>query len=82
MLKCLLNAINEMHESNPKSNQKKSNQKILSAISDNPNITIRELQDLLGLSESGVKKVISQLKNQGLLLQIWPKKGGHWEVRK
>ena len=82
MLKCLLNAINEMHESNPKSNQKKSNQKILSAISDNPNITIRELQDLLGLSESGVKKVISQLKNQGLLLQIGPKKGGHWEVRK
>lgn len=76
MLKCLLNAINEMHESN-----QKSNQKILSAISDNPNITIRELQDLLGLSESGVKKVISQLKKQGLLLRIGPKKGGHWEVR-
>ena len=61
---------------------KKSNQKILSAISDNPNITIRELQDLLGLSESGVKKVISQLKKQSLLLRIGPKKGGHWEVRK
>ena len=61
---------------------KKSNQKILSAISDNPNITIRELQDLLGLSESGVKKVISQLKKQGLLLRIGPQKGGHWEIRK
>ena len=39
------------------SNQK-SNQKILEAISKNSVITIKELQELTGLSESGVKKMI------------------------
>ena len=79
MLRCLKDALKEMEESNQKSNWK-SNQKILAAMRRNPLITIRELQDETGLSESGVKKVIRQLKNDGQILRVGGAKGGHWEV--
>ena len=71
MLKCILSSLNEMYE---------SNQKILNDITANPKITIKELQDLIGLSESGVKKVLRQLKNDGLISRVGGAKGGHWEV--
>ena len=61
------------------SNQK-SNQKILAAMRRNPNITIRELQEDTGLSESGVKKVIRQLRAEGMVQRIGGAKGGHWEA--
>ena len=78
MLQCLKQAILEMSESNQKSNQK-SNWKILAAMNQNPYITIRELQEKTGLSESGVKKVIRQLKAEGKVGRIGGAKGGHWE---
>ena len=66
----------QMEESN-----QKSNRKILAVMKRNPQITIRELQDETGLSESGVKKVIRQLRAEGLVQRIGGAKGGHWEVR-
>lgn len=74
MLQCLLQALKEMQESN-----QKSNQKILAAMRKNPLITIRELQDETGLSESGVKKVIRKLRNDGQIRRVGGTKGGHWE---
>lgn len=79
MLQCLKQAIQEMAESNQKSNPK-SNQKIFLAMQRNPLITIRELQDETGLSESGVKKIIRQLKADGLVQRIGGAKGGRWKV--
>ena len=79
MLKCLLAALKEMQESDQKSNQK-SNQKILDAMRHNPSISIKELKDAVGLSESGVKKVIRQLRADGLVERIGGAKGGHWHV--
>ena len=64
----------EMQESN-----QKSNQKILAAMRKNPLVTIRGLQDETGLSESGVKKVIRQLRNDGQIRRVGGAKGGHWE---
>lgn len=81
MLKCILLSLKEMQKSNQKSNRK-SNQKILTAMSNNPNITIKELQELIGLSESGVKKVIRKLTSDGLIKRVGAAKGGHWEVLK
>ena len=72
-------ALLEMEESNQKSNQK-SNQEILSSIRHNPSVTIRELQEETGLSESGVKKVIRQLKADGLIQRVGGAKGGLWKV--
>lgn len=80
MLRCLKEALVEMEDSNQKSNRK-SNQKILAAMQQNPSVTIKELQDITGLSESGVKKVIRQLRAEGAIQRIGGAKGGHWEVK-
>lgn len=79
MLHCLLEAINEMRESNQKS-KPKSNQKILTLMQQTPSITIKEMQEATGLSESGVKKIIRQLQADNLIRRIGPAKGGHWEI--
>ena len=50
------------------------------AIKDNKAITIRELQEISGLSESGVKKIIRGLRQNNLIKRIGGNKGGHWEV--
>ena len=49
-------------------------------IKENPKITRAELQNITGLSESGVKKILRQLQQKGLLNRIGPDKGGHWEI--
>lgn len=61
---------------------KACNQKVMSAISENPNITIKGLQDLIGLSESGIKKILRQLRNDGVIVRIGGAKGRHWEILK
>lgn len=62
-----------------KSNQK-SDQKILAAIRSNPTITIEELKKQTGLSESGSKKIIRQLKQSGILERGGGRKGGSWRT--
>ena len=77
MLRCLLEALHEMSKSN-----QKSNQKILDAMRSHSGISIRELQEMTGLSESGVKKIIRKLREDGIVKRIGGAKGGHWEVLK
>lgn len=79
MLRCLKRAAFEMQESNQKSDQK-SDQKILAAMQRNPSVTIKGLQDITGLSESGVKKVIRRLRADGHVRRVGGAKGGHWEI--
>lgn len=79
MLKCIWEALEEMQKSNQKSSQK-SSQKILTAMHQNKMVTIRELQDITGLSGSGIKKVIKQLKQNNFIARVGGTKGGHWEV--
>ena len=81
MLRCLMQALKEIEESNQKSKQK-SNQKIVAAMQQKSLITIRELQDITGLSESGVKKIIRQLCADGIIQREGGAKGGHWKVLK
>ena len=64
-----------------KSSQK-SSQKILALISENSEISSRELATHLGITERAVKKQIATLKATGKLRRIGPDKGGHWEVLK
>ena len=73
MLHCLKQALEEMKE---------SNQKIISAMQKNPMVTIRELQEITGLSESGVKKIIRQLKEEGILSRQGSDKAGVWVIKK
>ena len=47
----------------------KSDQKILALIKKNSKITIREVCDSTELSESGVKKIIKKMKEEGALVR-------------
>ena len=57
-------------------------EKILLAIKNKPEITIKQLQQELGLSRRGIEWNISKLKKEGILKRIGPDKGGHWEIIK
>ncbi len=66
-----------------KSDQKRtgrSDQKIWEIMKELPGVTIAELMDALDMSESGVKKIIRQLKDANLIRRVGPDKGGHWEA--
>lgn len=85
MLRCLLQSIQEMVESNQKSNPKsnpKSSEKILDAMCANPQLTIKDLQEVTGLSESGVKKIIRSLRADGVIERVGGNKGGFWKVNR
>lgn len=58
----------------------KSDLKIVEIFKVNGAITIPEIQNLTGLSRSGVKKILVQLKESGKIRRVGPDKGGHWEV--
>ena len=79
MLRCLKQALEEMKESNQKGNPK-SDQKILMAMRENPLVTIKEMQEITGLSESGEKKKIRQMREGGIVSRVGGAKGGHWLI--
>lgn len=79
MLRCLSGALLEMSESNRKSDWK-SDRKILEAMMENPCISIHGLREITGLSESGVKKIIRKLREEGIVKRTGGAKGGHWEI--
>lgn len=54
--------------------------KILRLISANPTITIPRMMDVLSLSDSGIRKIIRKLQQQGVLRRAGGRKEGHWEI--
>jgi predicted HTH transcriptional regulator len=76
----------DMGEKHPqKSIQKsiqKSPQKILAAITENPEISIQKIADLIGLSAIAVKKHLQKMKTEGTIRRVGPDKGGYWEIIK
>lgn len=56
----------------------KSDLNLLYCIFENPNITIKEMGEKLGMSESGVKKIISRLSQDGLIKREGSRKRGSW----
>ncbi|GCC10022.1 divergent AAA domain protein [archaeon] len=61
---------------------RKTTQKILELIKENPEITRKELAELINITEDGVKYHLTKLKKQKKIKRIGPDKGGHWEVVK
>ncbi|MBQ2098375.1 MAG: winged helix-turn-helix transcriptional regulator, partial [Bacteroidales bacterium] len=78
-VKDINNGIYENSGSAQKSTQKNT-EKIISSIKQNSSITIGDLSKITGLSEKGVKKILSKLKFQNLIRRIGPDKGGYWVV--
>ena len=58
----------------------KSQDIIVTAIRNNPNITINQLMIESNLSEQGVKKNLKLLKERNIINRIGAKKGGYWKV--
>lgn len=58
----------------------KTTQKILDMITGNPGITRKELASSIGISESGIKFHLTNLRKKGILRRIGPDKGGYWEI--
>ena len=58
----------------------KTSKKILAMIRKQPEITIREMADALGISTRAVEMQLAKLKESGRLQRIGPAKGGHWNV--
>jgi ATP-dependent DNA helicase RecG len=55
-------------------------QSIIQEISNNPDISARELSVIIGISSRKVEDNIKKLKMMGMLKRIEPAKGGRWEI--
>ena len=53
---------------------------IIKNMVENPNISARDLSDIIGISQRKIEENISKLKKKGVLKRIGSPKGGHWEV--
>ena len=53
---------------------------ILASISKNSTITTKKLAAMCSLSERQVQRIMTKLKEQGVIRRIGPDKGGHWEI--
>jgi len=84
MLENILQSLKQFIKQEAKSDQKssqKSDQKIIALMRKNNKVTIKEMSESTGLSESGVKKIIKKLKDDGTLVRVGSIKGGYWEVK-
>ena len=57
-------------------------QQIYDAIRLDSNITIAKLELLLGTGHTTVKKMLTEMQNEGFIRHIGPDKGGYWKVLK
>ena len=48
----------------------------------NPNITAKQISDIVGITKRRIESNISQMKNAGLIEREGAKKNGHWVVKK
>lgn len=55
--------------------------KIRKAIAENPSVTQKELQELTGLSRSGVRYILQQMRDTGKLERIGATKNGKWILK-
>ncbi len=55
---------------------------ILSLLQKNPDMTIAQLSETLGKSNSAIERALRKLREQSRLQRVGADKGGHWEVLK
>lgn len=84
MLKCILQTINEQQKVTDKVMDKvtdKSENKILNIIQATPTVTVAQLMEMLSMSDSGVRKILRKLQQEGRLVRVGANKNGHWEIK-
>ena len=60
--------------------QVKTPERILALLATTPTLSIPELAQHIGKSESAVERAIRKLREAGRLERVGPAKGGHWQV--
>ncbi len=83
MLRCILQTIQEQQKVTDKVTDKvadKSENKILDLIRKNPSVTIPEMMQKLSLSDSGIRKILRKLQQEGRVARVGANKNGHWEI--
>ena len=60
----------------------KSENKILNLIRKNPSVTIPEMMQKLSMSDSGIRKILRKLQQEGRVVRVGANKNGHWEIVK
>ena len=53
---------------------------IINEIRNNPNITLSEIAENLGVPRRWIATNVKFLQNKGIVKRIGPNKGGHWEI--
>lgn len=84
MLRCILQSVKEQQKVTDKVAYKvtdKSEDKLLNIIRETPSVTIPQLMQMLSMSDSGVRKILRKLQQQGRLVRIGANKNGYWEIK-
>lgn len=63
------------------SNLNATRNRIVEIMRDNSQITISELSKIIGMSNSGIKKNIAKLKEDGAIERVGSDKSGSWKVK-
>ena len=58
----------------------KTTRKILECIMDNEFVSRKDLAEMCGISQDGIKWQLRQMQQQGLIRRVGPDRGGHWEI--
>jgi len=66
----------------PEKFPEKTPDKILYLIKNNPRITIKQISEILRISDRAVKKWLQKLKKEKKIKRLGPAKGGYWKVLK
>ena len=64
----------------PITTTQKTTQKIIALIGKSPEISRKELAEVIGLTEDGIKYHLKKMQKKGIIKRIGPAKGGYWEV--
>lgn len=56
-------------------------QKVLSLISENPQITQNEIKEQLQFARSHVQKIMKSLSDKGIIERVGSKKTGYWSIK-
>ena len=57
-----------------------SAEKILEAISQNSNISVLELETILPIGHTTIKKLLTAMQTDGIIRRVGTNRGGHWEI--
>jgi predicted transcriptional regulator len=52
----------------------------LNILREQPELTIKEVAEQIGITQRGVEKSVANLRTEGKIRYVGPKKGGHWEL--